>query len=106
MHTWFGNDVSGINDEDLNAYAADPGSDIQARTQSSQHPKERVHGHRRDIKNEKVDEELSRRPRHIRHKVYNEVETSDLDKHNRNIRRKLRKRICRRPIKRKRLVFE
>lgn len=106
MHTWFRNNVSGIDDENLNTYATDPCGNIQTRTESPQHPKERVHGHRRNIEDEEVDEELRRCSRHIRHKIDDEIETSDLDEHNRNIRCKLCERIRGGTIKSERLVFE
>ena len=106
MHAWFRYNVSGIDDEDLNTYPTDPGGDIQTRTQRAQHSKEGVHCHCRNVQHEEVDEELSRCSRHIRHKVDDEIETSDLDKHYRHIRGKLCKCICCGTIERKRFVLE
>ena len=94
-----------INDECLNTNPTDPSGNIKRRRQRPQHPKERKHAHRNKIQYEKVDKELSRCSRQIRQEVNDNIETSNLDKHNGYIRRKLRQRIRRRAIKRECLVF-
>ena len=106
MHAWLRDNVSSVDDEDLNTYPTDPCRDIQTRTQRPQHSKEGVHCHCRDVQHEEVDEELCGCSRHICHKVDDEIETSDLDKHHRNIRCKLCKCICCRTIERERFVLE